>query len=220
MYFEFVGSLMTFAFVMVCSKVNIKTMIFFTSGLMFLFFCQGQYIYIAFILGSVISRLCFDGYLRNKNGLLMHFLFIVSLIFLGFFEPASGFYSFLAKLDLNQSVLRAILHIFSSALILPYCIKYKTLKASLSLKMSLFIGKVSFPLYVIHIPIFFSLSSFVFVMFHGLGVKWSFLITLVVSLFVVLLVSYLLSIIDEMWCKLINKKTKALYSKIEISKLA
>ncbi|ENE3137880.1 TPA: acyltransferase [Escherichia coli] len=207
MHIEFVGSILTFAFVAVCSKIKTSTTIFFSLILSVLFCYQDNYFYIAFLLGAIISRL----YLNNsqkKNGILSHFLLFVSLISLGFFDPGVGFYSFISKLNLNQAIFRIFLHIAASAILINYCLRSTRLKVFLSNKTSTFMGKISFPFYVIHIPIMMSLSSTIFILSYKIGYKTSLIITLFATITFSFLVAHLLASIDSHWCTVINKVTK------------
>lgn len=143
--------------------------------------------------------------LDKPNNILMHIGLFISLFFLGFIEPASGIYSFLSSIFSDQPFARITLHIFSSAFILIYCLKSHLPKILLSCNLSKFLGRISFPLYVIHVPLLFSLSSFLFIELQPMGRKSALLITLVLSMLTCILLARILARVDEAWCRLINK---------------
>jgi len=78
-------------------------------------------------------------------------------------------------------------------------------------RLGRFLGRISFALYVIHIPIMFSVSTAVFLkLLPSLGYGWSVTVAFLATLPILLLVSWLMSLLDEVWCKKVNQTVRKL----------
>ncbi|OQX04703.1 MAG: hypothetical protein BWK73_35510 [Thiothrix lacustris] len=204
MNIEFIGSIIVFAFVAICSTQTLKNTIILAIIISMIFFFNNSYYYSAFLLGAILSKAHIGNKLEKiKNGMALRLALFTSIIFLGYVEPGTGFYTFMSHYGMDY--VRIYLHSFSAAVVVLYCLKSESMRRYLSSNASIFLGRISFPLYVIHVPILFSLSSLLFInLIQALSYPISVALLFIVSLIACFAVAYVLSIVDKKWCELIN----------------
>lgn len=206
MQYEFLGSFLVFTFVLIFGKLKNRYIFYIVALLIF-----KDTHYAAFILGMGLSDLFYN---KNKifsiikNKLFQIIVLIISL-FLG---------SYPVVVDVNMSVYKYITfdflggrtgsmtkaHILGAFLLLFIILSSTGLQKFFSSKILLFLGKISFSMYLMHFMILFSFSSYLFIkLAKYLPYHINFLITFSISLMFILLVSVLfVKYIDEKGIKL------------------
>ena len=215
MHYEFIGSLLVFALIPILNGIKGKLAIIVFIILMLAAFFVSVYM-CAFILGCFLSyNRCqvkdYESILPvNKFVLLISLVFVV--IAFGYTDPGKGFYSFMQFSDPGMMrALRILIHCIASAVLIEVILNYKTIYALFDTSVGRFLGRCSFALYVIHVPLIFSFSCYVFLaLLDNLGYRLSVAVTLVVSIVVLFLISWLLTLMDEHWCRFINRNVKKL----------
>lgn len=204
MSIEFMGSLLVFAFVAICGRQRLRLAVSFAAIINLILFYHGGYYYSAFIFGAIISKAYIDGYFNHQvSPFFIFFLGAISLLFLGYIEPGRGFYAFMDSH--TQNYLRIYIHIICSSMILYCCINSSVVSFLMSCRLSRFLGRVSFPLYVIHVPVLFSFSAYLFVYLSGNDYQHRFITLIGLSLFTCLTIASLLARGDEAWCRWVDK---------------
>lgn len=123
-------------------------------------------------------------------------------------EPKNYYKFFRIKNIYYPHILGAVLFVFGIMITIPI-VKY------LSLKFFLFLGKISFAIYLIHIPVLMSFSCGIFILLKKQGVHYltdSF-ITFILSLAVIIGLSYLFNRFIETPCNKLTKKFLNLFQK-------
>lgn len=222
MHYEFIGSLIVFGMIplfngqrflngllMYVIAIAVVTFSPISKGFSPLFM-------IAFISGCFFSFY----YAQHRNSVTDEqpnsILFILGLAFsflaLGFLSPAKGFYSFLNVIPNEYLTLFQVsVHTIASIILIYYALNHNGLYRMLDGKLGRFLGRISFALYVIHVPILFSVSTAVFLkLVPTFGHAYSAVIAFFATLPILLLVSWLMSLLDERWCKKVNQVVKKL----------
>ena len=129
----------------------------------------------------------------------------IGLTFLGYREPA-GIYAFLGFLDpINGESLRAYTSTLGAVFIMISFIGYEPLRRFFRGKIAQFLGRMSFPIYLVHLILLFSLGSTVFVLvYDGNNYREALLITALVWIPAVLLLAGIFAIIDIKWITFVN----------------
>lgn len=188
---EFMGSFLVFGFLAIFGKVRKR---FWAYAFLILVFFQTYYL--AFILGMLLSDVIAHRQmiLRNSKAKRVWLsILLVGGLFLGSFPIGRGsegtMYAFM---DIPQMVSAATFyHIIGAFFLMIVLLDSKKMQRFFSFKYFLFLGEISFAMYLLHFIILGSFSSFVFLklqpeMAYSYAVALSFLI----SLPVIFLVSY------------------------------
>jgi peptidoglycan/LPS O-acetylase OafA/YrhL len=121
----------------------------------------------------------------------------------GYSKPA-GFYSFLEPIHGDR--LRTVAHTVAGVLIITYVLYSPTARRVLSGQVALFLGRLSFPLYLTHLIVIASLSSWIAVQIvPQLGLAVSSVILLPVTVGATLLVSWPLMSLEKWWLTLLRR---------------
>ncbi|MEI8343963.1 MAG: acyltransferase [Candidatus Moraniibacteriota bacterium] len=189
---EFLGSFLVFSFLAIFGKSKSRHLAY-----IFLIVAFFQTYYLAFILGVLLSDL-----MANEKKMLEKFdkkkiwrttLLLVGLAFASFpigRDPKGTMYAF-ANFSWLGTEPPVFYHIVGAFFLMVVLLESKRLQKFFANKLFLFLGKISFTMYLLHFTIMGSLSSYIFlkllpiVSYHG-AVAWSFL----TSLPVIFLVSY------------------------------
>ena len=209
MYYEFIGSIMVFGFIpLINNKKFVPACILYATLIALCY--QNNLIWLAFITGSF---LCYFHCQVKKPSLsffkipIAALAAIFSMVFFGYIEPGTGFYAFMKDIDfIKPQSLRIILHILSSVITIILILNVKFIYKLLESKIGAFLGKCSFALYLIHVPLLFSFSNYLYlILIKDYSQTTTSIIVLLCTLPVLFLISWLMALIDEYWCKLINK---------------
>lgn len=198
-YYEFIGSFIIFVTVLLFGKSQRRWIVY-------IFLCLGLFHtwMLGFIFGMIIADLYanrrFPFTVKQKDIRLFYPVMIVGL-FLGGYPAvmAAGVYYQTIRLpflnpEQNQSLFTALgaLLVVSSILIIPL------LHRIFSYKWLSGLGKYTYSLYLVHMPILFSLCATVFLYIHGLvGYHIAAFISIIATLPVIVLVTYLFEYIAD-----------------------
>ncbi len=215
MHYEFIGSLLVFALVPILNGMRAALAV-----IIFLIFMLAAF-YISVYMCAFIMG-CFLSYYRcqithYKSVLpLNRFMLSVSLLFIilafGYTEPGRGFYSFMQMSDASMMrPTRILIHSIAAVVLIEIILNYETVYALFNSAVGRFLGRCSFALYVIHVPLIFSFSNYIFLTFlDQFGYRFTVLLTFCLSLFLLFLVSWMMTLLDERWCRYINRNVKKL----------
>jgi peptidoglycan/LPS O-acetylase OafA/YrhL len=215
MHYEFIGSLIVFAMIPVLNGLRGGL-----AGILFMIlFLSAFYINVymcSFVMG------CFLSYYRCQiadhksilplNRPVLFFMLVLVVLAFGYTEPGKGFYSFMLMGDPGMMrAVRILIHSLAAIIIIEIILNHKTVYALFDSRIGRFLGRCSFALYVIHVPLIFSFSCYVFLkLLESLGYRLTVLVTLISSTLLLFIVSWLLTLVDEAWCRFVNRNVKKL----------
>lgn len=141
-------------------------------------------------------------------------LIVAGLAFLGYREPV-GFYGWLEFLEpINGDPLRAYTGAIGAVFIMMAFIGCEPLRQKLKGPLARILGQMSFPLYLVHLILIFSLGSAVFARAaEGNSYGTAMIITALILLPVILAVTAVFAIVDIKWVAFVN----AVFRKISIA---
>ncbi len=222
MHYEFIGSLIVFGMIPIFNQQKLLNgFLMYLIAIAVILLSPISNGFLPLFMIAFVSGCFFSFYLaqhRNSRGnnqpnLILFILGITfSFLALGFLSPAKGFYSFLNVIPNEYLKLFQICaHTLASIILIYYALNHDTIYRMLDGRLGRFLGRISFALYVIHIPIMFSVSTAVFLkLLPSLGYGWSVTVAFLATLPILLLVSWLMSLLDEVWCKKVNQTVRKL----------
>ena len=95
------------------------------------------------------------------------------------------------------------MHVIGAVLIFMGLMKSTVLRRRLESRICMFLGRISFAVYLVHIPILFSISHYLFMelfIHREIGYQVSTMITLIVSIAIVILIAYIFYVYIEALC--------------------
>lgn len=211
MTYEFFGSFLVFTIAALFGRFKYRNWIYFALCCLLL-----NTYYMAFVVGLILSDLTFNGYLevfRNN---------IAKLILVGLLLG-----SYPAGMDVTNTMYTLfqfsflgnpmVFHILGSVCIMLAIINSKRLQWFFSLKPMAFLGKISFSMYLIHLSIIGTFSSFLFLqLLKYYDYNISFSITFLTSLATILVVSvYVNKYVDEKGIRFSRLLYKYIQSKVQ-----
>ncbi len=201
---ELLGSYIAFALAGLIAVMNKKTSYIF---LVSLFTAVALHFYdpffVPFVPGVVMAR--FAPQIKNIKLPAALLFLAVGITCLGYRAPI-GFYAFLSPLgDMNPDFVRLYISLIGACLIMASFIGCKPLKQSMQGPLAAYLGRISYPLFVVHLLVLFSLASWVFVRLHAnhpynVAALGAGLVLLVASL----AVASLLAVADVYWIESVN----------------
>ncbi len=216
MHYELIGSFVVFALIPLLNSADRKQALILFVLFMVTAYYTSPYM-CAFIMG------CFLSYYRCQvrpsipsrpanQFLLISGLVVVILLF-GYMDPARGFYSFMHHENRDlMTALRIILHSLASVILIQMIFSYDGFYKLLDGRTGRFLGRCSFALYVIHVPLMFTFSTAVFLaLLDIIGYQSSVIVTFILTLPLLFLISWLLAKIDELWCRKVNRTVKIMF---------
>jgi len=216
MHYELIGSLLVFGLIPLLNGAGRKQALILFVLLMLAAFYTSPYM-CAFIMG------CFLSYYRcqvrpsmppfHANRVLLIIGLVVVILMFGYMDPARGFYSFMHSENRDlMKALRIVLHSLASVILIQMIMSYDGFYKLLDGRIGRLLGRCSFALYVIHVPLLFTFSTAVFLaLLDVIGYQNSFIVTFVLTLPVLFLISWLLAKIDEFWCRKVNRTVKKMF---------
>jgi peptidoglycan/LPS O-acetylase OafA/YrhL len=206
MKLEFIGSMLLFGFLLIGHKLKPKWILF--SIAFILAFYLGYYYYIAFIFGYGLCYLDQNKKLNISSVPLKLILLVIAIMCCSF--PAAwqywdtsvyGFMHFMA-IDLYT-----FYHVLGSGILLLLIIQHQPSINFLSSKPIMFLGKISFPMYLFHVLILVLVTNPLFrSLFPLIGYNFAFIVSVIFTLPIIAGVSYMANqLIDKPALKFANK---------------
>jgi peptidoglycan/LPS O-acetylase OafA/YrhL len=197
--FEFFGSFLVLGFLALFGQAKNRSVAYVFA---IIFFFQSYYL--AFILGMLLSDLyvhreTFFGKL-NKNKLIQAGLLLAGL-FLGAYPSGRGVEgTWYASMEKEYLVNSAVLyHILGAFLLILVLLNSKRMQKIFAHKYLLFLGEISFSMYLLHFIVLGSFSSFIFInLAPRMQYAPAFLLTFVTSLALIIALSYLMYLYVDM----------------------
>lgn len=202
MHLELLGSFIVFGLTAVIREGKPKEapFIFLTTGVLVFF---GNYFLPLFVVGTCLAYFHSKYKFIPKTPRLLRTVLIVSLVLLafGYQDPAKGFYQIAGRFSPFESYFRICVHGLASVALIHFALLDRNLNGLLAWRPLCFLGHVSFPLYVLHVPLIFSVGAGVFVYFSSWqSYRISVLACFLATLSVLIPLSYFLSKFDQKWC--------------------
>jgi peptidoglycan/LPS O-acetylase OafA/YrhL len=162
--------------------------------------------YLAFVVGVVLAFAFGKGFkLPWKAGLA---LFVAGLFLMGYRGPFGAYFLFEPLAQFPRDSVYSLLSIAGSGALIAACVGWPALHRSMQGPVSAFLGRISFPLYVVHIPLICSLGAATYVFSRSLAV------TALAVVPVALLLASVLAVADAQWMRAVNKGTEGLMRRL------
>lgn len=207
-HYEIVGSILAYIVSFIVLDNKKRSWIY---VLLIIFFAKTYYV--LFIFGVILA----DLYLNRKsiferlNKPVISFVLIIMVIYLGGYPsgviPTSGIYFWITKLPLGMEPYLAC-HFLAGLVVVLLVLSSKPCQKLLALKPFQKLGNISFSMYLLHVVVICSLSSYLFLNLYKYTNRYliSTGITFIVSLIVILLGSnYLEKLITKITGFFVNK---------------
>ena len=216
MHYELIGSLLVFALIPLLNGTDRRQALMLFVLFMVTAYYTSPYM-CAFIMG------CFLSYYRcqvrpslpsfHANRLLFIVGLTIVILMFGYTDPARGFYSFMHHENRElMKALRIMVHSLASVILIQMILSYDGFYKLLDGRAGRLLGRCSFALYVIHVPLMFTFSTAVFLaLLDVIGYLNSVIVTFILTLPLLFLISWLLSKIDELWCRQVNRTVKKMF---------
>lgn len=190
MKYEFFGSLLVFLFLFLFGSLKKKSLLYITLAIIL----WDSY-YLAFFLGMILCDYR-DVFKRSK--LMSNKFYIIIISILAFYlasYPAPKYINSQLYHHLNFNFLREysaqFYHIIAAFLLILVIDSTDSFKKLMSHKSFNFLGRISFSLYLSHMAVIGSLSSYLFYRnIHLLSYKMNFIVTFTLSFLVMIVISY------------------------------
>ncbi|MEO6304764.1 MAG: acyltransferase, partial [Bacteroidia bacterium] len=195
---EFIGSMLLFALLLLNHKIKIKWILMLVTFILAFYF--GFYYYISFLFGYALCYIDTKHFLRINNNILKFALLFIAIMCCSY--PAAwqywntSIYSFMTFSGLD---LYSFYHVLGSGILLLLITQHQASQNFFSLKPVLFLGKISFPMYLFHLIVLIWVTPKVFSwLILSTGFYTCALISILISLPLIVLISYLANqIIDK-----------------------
>lgn len=206
MNLEFIGSLLLFVFLLVGHKLKPKWILF--SITFIIAFYLGYYYYIAFLLGYALCYLNQNKKLHINSVPAKIILLAFSIMCCSF--PAAWQYwdsSIYSVMNVKVIDLYTFYHVLGSGILLLLVIQHQSSINFLSSKPVMFLGKISFPMYLFHLVLLVLITNPLFrILFPSLGYHFAFIVSVCITLPIIVGVSYLANqFIDKPALQFANK---------------
>lgn len=166
MKWEFFGSLLVFANLALIGRVRHRWVFYVALILVF-----WKTWYLAFVLGMVLCDLYHHGHAFARELLSLRIVSVMLIIFgllLGSYPNAdvTGTWYELIRFDYFGTLHYQLYHVIGAALLMLGLLYFRPLQWVLSRRPMVWIGKISFAMYVMHFIVITSLSSYLFTVFY------------------------------------------------------
>jgi len=212
MHHEFIGSLLVFGLIPVLNGIRSVNAFVLMIILLLAAFFTNSYM-CAFIMGCFLSY--YRCQVRPADGLLpTKFMLTASLLLVflafGYLNPGHGFYDFFRDYSaLNTHSMRIIIHSVAAVILIQVIMNYDSVYKLFDGRIGRFLGRCSFALYVIHVPLMFMFSTTLFLTITDIvGYRLAVLITFIATVPLLFLISWIMTLFDELWCKRVNKTVR------------
>ena len=170
----------------------------------------------SFIIGFFLSTfiLAYRSDFLIKNRILSFVLVFIGIYFLGY-SIAEKDYLWITPF-VNFKLLSTFIHTIGSSFLIFGVMTNRLIYDGLNGKISYFLGQISFPLYLIHILVISSISSYLYINLYQLGIDASSAIAL--TFFSLIFSSVFLSLpviyLDRLWVNFINRFIASLVNRL------
>jgi peptidoglycan/LPS O-acetylase OafA/YrhL len=201
MHYELLGSFLIFILMALFSKVKNRLTVYLSYLFIMLLLISPFPYFVAFILGLLISDVQNSKYKNLLGGIQSNKFSTYFLLFLGlllgsypYVDTKGSIYQFIdvvfSYIPLSPSI---VCPLFGSLLVLVSFLRSNLLQTIFSKNFFVFLGKISFSLYLLHFILLSSFSSWLFSQVYGnYSYNFSCLIVFVVTMVLLLLISYLM----------------------------
>jgi len=170
MNYEFLGSMLAFSLAAIIGNVRHKYWIYALIASL-LFFDKTNYYYSAFVVGVMLGDMQYpQAKLSLINNKFLNLFLLAGGVFLGsypFETNVEGTIYQYMKLDVLQNP-GAQYHVVGAFFIMLALLNSKELQVLFSKSIFIFLGKISFSLYLIHLIFICSFSSYIFIYFESI----------------------------------------------------
>ena len=206
MKIEFIGSVLLFVFLLANHKIKPKWILFILAFILAFYF--KQYYYIAFLLGYALCALNKSKQLEISSTIIKLMLLVIAIMLCSF--PATWQYwdsSIYCFMHFSAIDLYSFYHVIGSTLLLLLIINHQPSIHFLSTRPVLFLGKISFSMYLFHLILLVLIANPLFLaLLPHLGYHFSFLTSVMLTLPIIGLVSNIANrFIDQPALQIANK---------------
>lgn len=216
MQYELIGSFIVFFMLIAFSHCKYKKSL---SIVLLLIFLNSYYL--GFILGCLLSYISVNKKINIKK-ITLGFLLLIALFF-GSYPYYQGNDSIYNIISLKFGGLNnfTLFHTLGGALLVFVIVNFKTLQNIFSSKIMVFLGKISFSLYLVHFLFINSLGSYIFVKtVNNFNYHISFLISFIITFsFSVIIACIFYIAIDAPSIYLSNKFSDFILDKFQLQKM-
>jgi peptidoglycan/LPS O-acetylase OafA/YrhL len=210
-HYLLLGPFIIYSFLAIFGKVRKKWILYIIAIILF-----HSDLYLAFILGMIICDLDVNNVLQKINKIIIVLILFVS-IYLGSFTSTNfEFYKPLYSDLINSHFQLSLIYFYNiigAALLIFVISRIPFLMNAFSTKTPLYLGKISFSIYLLHYLIIYSLSSYLFIRFFD---SYSYIMSFVFVSFITLILTI---IVSHIFYKYIEVKSivlsKSLYNFID-----
>lgn len=213
MRYEFIGSFIVFALIPILNGARKPVaLILFSVSVAVCYFID--MLFSAFIAGCFLSY--YRCQIRKQTPLFtpnwISFSLACVVIYFGFnyYNVNQSMYNFMA--DWHPSLvsqLRTILYVAASVCLIQVILNHKSIYQCLNGTIGIFLGRCSFAIYVMHVPIMFTCGTAAFLFAQPIfGYPAALFIAFMVSVSSTFLLAWYLTQVDERWCRIINRWAK------------
>lgn len=192
MRFEFIGSLIVFLLLALTKTHDNKRSIYYFALIFFVTIGGDSYLFSLFIFGIICAS---DSYTREgianiNNKMLLVLMFIVSAILSTYPFPrwnveVIGLYKYI-NFSENQALVHNTWHFLGAILLFTVTLNSETIKRFFSSRICVWLGKLSFSIYVMHNVVVFNLEHFIHL---DLSKEKNFIIMTLITVLICILVS-------------------------------
>lgn len=199
MKLEFMGSFMVFGLAAALGAKNDKFYpnVIFLMALLLAATIQNYFV--NFVAGAWLAWLMSDGADSNNHGYLV--LILMSMYLFGYSGDSVGAYRFV---PLISEEFKVYLWMVASLMMLIGILKYKPAKYFLHKRLLVILGRLSFPLYLLHVPVLCSFGCLIFLEVNKHNTQMSAVSAVFSSVIITLGLSALLMRLGDYFIKLIN----------------
>lgn len=213
MRYEFYGSMLVFTLAPFIVFILRKRMVWLFIILSIVLFRYASPFMIPFLCGMGLSyyRITFA---RSSNGYINALLLILGVYLLGFYYPERQYFVFSEFLPLGRGahddMIRLVVHTVGSMCVILAVMESKVAETLLDNAVGGWLGRLSFPVYLVHVPIILSVSSAVYLgLFPSGAAIWG---AAVCTLVLTFMISWPLAWIDGIWVRFLNDRIGRLVS--------
>lgn len=197
MHYEFVASFFIYGSVLALiasERLSLSLKVFLLSVVSMLMVYSSTW-FIPFVLGLLAAFILPRTLIKSK--FLRFFFVALALYFLGYTQPRGVFAVFSGVDPIYPTSIGAVLLIASI-----YDLKLSDSHS----KMAKFLGELSFPIYLVHVPILCSVGAFVFLWLRSAAIPFSALLAFFATILISLLVSLPIIRLNRVWVAFLNSR--------------